>query len=85
MQATMGYTLARLLMIPVPQSAEAATAADAAFVEFLLGYGREDELLADTLGARYAKAAGYDPHGMITFLEKLEDHNRRKPLRHAII
>jgi len=81
MQATMGYTLARLLMIPVPQSAEAATAADAAFVEFLLGYGREDELLADTLGARYAKAAGYDPHGMITFLEKLEDHNRRKPLR----
>jgi len=77
----MGYTLARLLMIPVPQSAEAATAADAAFVEFLLGYGREDELLADTLGARYAKAAGYDPHGMITFLEKLEDHNRRKPLR----
>ncbi|HQJ15971.1 MAG TPA: Maf family nucleotide pyrophosphatase [Candidatus Omnitrophota bacterium] len=81
MQATMGYTLARLLMIPVPQSAEVATAADAAFLEFLLGYGREDELLADTLGARYAKAAGYDPRSMIAFLEKLEDHNRRKPLR----
>ena len=81
MQATMGYTLARLLMIPVPQSAEVASAADAAFLEFLLGYGREDELLADTLGARYARRAGYDPHKMISFLQKLEDHNRRRPLQ----
>ncbi|HNQ50566.1 MAG TPA: Maf and M48 domain-containing protein [Candidatus Omnitrophota bacterium] len=81
MQATMGYTLARLLMIPVPQSGAVATAADAAFIEFMLGYSREDELLADTLGARYARAAGYDPGAMITFLQKLEDHNRRKPLR----
>jgi Zn-dependent protease with chaperone function len=80
-QATMGYTLARLLMIPVPQSAEVASAADAAFLEFLLGYGREDELLADELGARYAKRAGYDPHSMIAFLRKLEDHNRRRPLQ----
>jgi len=65
----------------VPQSGAVATAADAAFIEFMLGYSREDELLADTLGARYARAAGYDPGAMITFLQKLEDHNRRKPLR----
>ena len=81
MQTAMGYSLVRLLMIPVPQSGQVAVAADAAFTELFLGYGREDELLADTLGARYAKRAGYDPHSMITFLQKLEDHNRRRPLR----
>jgi MAF protein len=81
MQAVMGYTLVNLLTIPVPKSGAAMSAADAAFTELLLGYGREDELLADTLGARYAKRAGYDPHKMISFLQKLDDHNRRRPLR----
>ncbi|MFA6384537.1 MAG: Maf and M48 domain-containing protein [Candidatus Omnitrophota bacterium] len=81
MQAAMGYTLVRVLMIPVPQSGQVAAAADTAFTELFLGYGRDDELLADTLGARYAARAGYDPHSMITFLEKLEDHNRRRPSR----
>jgi len=28
------------------------------FTQFLLGYSREDELLADQLGARYARLAG---------------------------
>ena len=48
--------------------------------EILLGYGREDELLADQLGARYARLAGYDPYAMITFLKKLQDVNKRRPL-----
>jgi predicted Zn-dependent protease len=81
MQAAMGYTLVSLLMIPVPKSGEVAATADAAFTQLFLGYGREDELLADQLGARYAKRAGYDPHDMIAFLQKLEDHNRRRPLQ----
>jgi len=38
-------------------------------------------LLADQLGARYAKLAGYDPHGMVTFLTKLQEINRRMPLQ----
>lgn len=38
-----------------------------------LGYSREDELLADRLGAKYAYKAGYDPYSMITFLKKLKD------------
>jgi len=38
-------------------------------------------LLADQLGARYMKLAGYDPHGMIRFLEKLQEINKRKPLQ----
>ena len=86
LQALQSYSILRLLVAVAPVSpgagtAEVGNAADAAFTQFLLGYGREDELLADQLGARYAKLAGYDPHGMVTFLIKLQDINRRMPLR----
>ena len=37
-----------------------------------LAYGRDNELEADTYGARYASAAGYDPRGLATFFEKLK-------------
>ncbi len=81
LQAMQGYSILRVLVAVAPGTAEVGNAADAAFTQFLLGYSREDELLADQLGARYAKLAGYDPHGMITFLIKLQDINRRIPIR----
>jgi len=82
LQAMQAYSVLRLLVAVTPQSSpEVGSAADVAFLEFLLGYSREDELLADQLGARYARLAGYDPHGMITFLTKLQDINRRMPLK----
>jgi MAF protein len=81
LQAIMGYSLFRIVTIPVSQNSQVINAADLAFTEILLGYGREDELLADRLAVRYAKLAGYDPHGMISFLERLQESNRRKPLR----
>jgi predicted Zn-dependent protease len=81
LQALMGYQFFRLATIPVDNSGGLTATADMAFTELLLGYGREDELLADRLGTRYAKAAGYQPHGMIEFLEKMQETNRRKPLR----
>lgn len=81
LQAITGYSLLRLLTAPIPQTAQAGNAADIAFTEIMLGYSREDELLADELGARYTKLAGYDPYAMIAFLEKLQDINRRKPLK----
>jgi predicted Zn-dependent protease len=81
LQAIMGYSLFRIATIPVAKNGQVTNASDIAFTELLLGYGREDELLADQLAARYSKQAGYDPHGMISFLEKLQEENRRKPLR----
>lgn len=81
LQALQGYSFLRILLAQAPGSGEVGTAADAAFLELLLGYGRDDELLADQLGARYARLAGYNPRGMIDFLEKLQEINRRKPLR----
>ena len=83
LQAVQGYSILRLLVLAVPQSANpgaAGNAADLAFTELLLGYSREDELLADQLGARYSKLAGYNPEGMVTFLEKLQQVNKRRPL-----
>lgn len=81
LQALMGYSLLRILVAQAPGGGSVGTTADAAFGELILGYGREDELLADQLAARYAKLAGYNPHGMIKFLEKLQDIEKRKPAR----
>jgi len=81
LQAMQSYSILRLLVAVAPGAGEVGTAADVAFNQFLLGYSREDELLADQLGARYAKLAGYDPHGMVTFLTKLQEINRRMPLQ----
>ena len=36
-----------------------------------LAYARQDELDADRLGVKYLKAAGFDPTGMLRFLQKL--------------
>ena len=81
LQALQGYSILRILVAAAPSSGEVGAASDAAFTELLLGYSREDELLADQLGARYAKLAGYDPHAMITFLKKLQEINKRMPLQ----
>ncbi len=80
-QAVQGYNLLRLLAIPVPDGGKVIAAADLAVTDIILGYGREDELLADQLGARYAQAAGYDPQAMISFLEKLQEYHRGCPLQ----
>ncbi|MSO66040.1 MAG: peptidase M48 [Alphaproteobacteria bacterium] len=39
---------------------------------YLLGYSREQEFEADTLGVRYMRQAGYDPQSMASFLRSLE-------------
>lgn len=81
LQAMMGYNFLRILMTQAPDSGKVVTGADIAFLEIMLGYSREDELLADQLGVRYARSAGFNPEWMINFLERLQELNRRKPLR----
>jgi len=85
LQGSMAYSFLNILAaVAASQGGDAggvSTAANAAFTELMMGYSREDELLADELGARYSKLAGYDPRGMISFLEKLQEVNKRSPLR----
>ncbi|HHM23418.1 MAG TPA: peptidase M48 [Bacteroidetes bacterium] len=47
----------------------------------LLAYSRKNELEADKLGLRYLARAGYDPHGFLSFLEKLQRLYKREPSR----
>jgi len=45
----------------------------------LLAHSRSDEIEADELGARYSAAAGYDPHGIASFFEKLMKGEGKQP------
>ena len=45
----------------------------------LLSYSRTDETEADEYGARYSAQAGYDPHGIIQFFEKLKTMEGEQP------
>jgi predicted Zn-dependent protease len=44
-----------------------------------LKFSRGAEEEADRLGAQYMWSAGYDPHAMVTFFEKLEAKEKKKP------
>ena len=80
LQGSQLYSVLRILTAAAPQTAEAGAAADVAVTQLMLGYSREDELLADQLGTRYALLAGYDPNAMITFLMKLQQIEKKRPL-----
>jgi predicted Zn-dependent protease len=45
-----------------------------------LAYSRQLEMEADTLGARYMAAAGYDPKGAIAFLKTLDQERALNPV-----
>jgi len=46
---------------------------------FMLANSRSDETEADEYGARYAAAAGYDPHGLVGFFAKLRQQEGNSP------
>ncbi len=52
---------------------------------FMLANSRSDETEADEYGARYASAAGYDPHGLVTFFDKLRAQEGNSPRILAIL
>lgn len=81
LQSEQAFSILRLLGMAASRSGDAAAAADLAYTQIMMGYSREDELLADQLGTRYAKLAGYNPQAMVDFLTKLQEINRRRPLQ----
>jgi predicted Zn-dependent protease len=52
---------------------------------FMLANSRSDETEADEYGARYSAAAGYDPHGLVTFFDKLRRQEGNSPRFLAIL
>lgn len=80
LQAVLGYNLLVVLAAGT-NSAEFARGAQAAYVQILMGYSREDELLADRMAAKYAGLAGYNPDAMITFLRKMRARDKKESAR----
>lgn len=45
----------------------------------LNGFSRDQEMEADILGIAYSSKAGYDPRGLLRFLQKLKEYERGSP------
>ena len=60
----------------------AESLADLAQAAYISGYGRDQELEADALGAQYAAGAGYAPESMLTVLARIRDYEAMAQ-RHA--
>ncbi len=80
LQAIWGYSILSVLAAGT-KNADFAQGAQVAYLQLMMGYSQEDELLADKLGARYAKRAGYDPQAMIKFINKLRKRHRKEESR----
>lgn len=72
LQTQLGYDILMNIALQNASVRQMQQAIDLTFNLAALGYSREDELLSDRLGAKYAYKAGYDPYAMITFLKKLQ-------------
>ncbi len=60
-----GYAIYQVAGLAVPMT----------FLKFSRGFENQ----ADYLGVEYAYKAGYDPQGMVTFFEKIESLDKKKP------
>lgn len=78
LQAALGYQIIMNIALGLSGKQLMADAMDIVFDLVSLGYSRKDELLADRLAVKYARNAGFNPYGMITFFEKLKKESESK-------
>ncbi|MCM8799238.1 MAG: M48 family metallopeptidase [Candidatus Omnitrophica bacterium] len=79
LQAQLGYSVLALIVAGTTlDNRDLLRAMDSIFIQILSGYSKQDEFMADRLGVRYAKIAGFNPKGMLSFLEKLKQHYRNQ-------
>ena len=70
-EASIGTQIAQLAAVAA-RKGQAAGGLGIAMRAARLAYARQDELEADRLAVKYLKAAGFDPRGILTFLETLQ-------------
>jgi len=70
-----------MILVAATQGGQAARATDLAITSLMASYSREDEFEADKRAVLYTREAGYDPHGVLTFMEtmKREKKNDIRP------
>jgi predicted Zn-dependent protease len=76
LQAVLGYQLLSSIALGISGEGEVLQAVDVVFNVVTLGYSRKDEYLADKLGVKYSKSAGFNPQGMVTFFQKLKQEGK---------
>jgi MAF protein len=81
LQAEWGYNILTVLTGAGTRSPDFTQGVQLAYLQLLMGYSREDELVADKLGARYSKRAGYNPDAMLSFLRKLNKIEKKEEPR----
>jgi len=77
-QAILGYQIVMNIVMSANNNKSTIQAMDIVFSLASLGYGRQDETLADKLAVKYARKAGFNPYGMVTFFEKLKKEAEEK-------
>ncbi|TRZ95089.1 peptidase M48 [bacterium] len=77
LQATLGYQIVISLVLGSANQQAMAKAINIVFNLTSLGYSRKDEFLADELAVKYAKKAGYNPRGAVTFFNKLKTEAKK--------
>ena len=78
LQAILGYQIVMNIVMGANNNKSMLQAMDIVFNLASLGYGRQDETLSDKLAVKYAKKAGFNPYGMVTFFEKLKKEAEKK-------
>ncbi|MFA5392959.1 MAG: M48 family metallopeptidase [Candidatus Ratteibacteria bacterium] len=79
MQSQVLYSVPASIIFSESKYSYIEKAVSVAFNLTQLSYSRKDELQADTLGMSYARQAGYDPAGMVSFLRKLGEIEQKEP------
>jgi len=78
LQANLGYQIIMSIALGISGQQTMGQAMDIVFNLASLGYSRQDETLADKLAVKYARCASFNPHGMITFFQKLEKEAKKE-------
>ena len=73
LEMNLGYDILSSIIFHDEKYANLQKAVDMSLYFIRNGYGRQDELLADRLGVRYMKRAGYRPEVYLDVLKKLEE------------
>lgn len=82
LQSSIGANLLLLASSRVESSGSSAPGTVSLILATIIsGYSQEDEFLADKLGCKYAKKAGFDPSAGIKVLEKLEAEHKKEKAR----
>jgi len=80
LQVSLGVELLLNIALRKPKYTDLRKGLSIIYKIIALGYSRQDEFLADSLGVYYAYKAGFNPYGALTLLEKLKKQEKTSPI-----